>query len=72
MNTRPVVLALSFFLFALFAGPSFAQDKEALKKDLTAVIALQGLPAARWLTSRYLPTTTTLRRARTETSITCT
>jgi hypothetical protein len=42
-----VVLALSFFLFALFAGPSSAQDKqdkEALKKDLTAVIALQGLP----------------------------
>ena len=24
--------------------PSFAQDEEALKKDLTAVIALQGLP----------------------------
>ena len=47
MNTRPVVLALSFFLFALFAGPSSAQDKqdkEALKKDLTAVIALQGMP----------------------------
>ena len=44
MNKRPVVLALSFFLFALFAGPSSAQDKEALKKDLTAVIALQGLP----------------------------
>ena len=47
MNTRPVVLALLFFLFALFAGPSSAQDKqdkEALKKDLTAVIALQGLP----------------------------
>ncbi len=44
MNKHPVVLALSFSLFAFFAGPSFAQDKEALKKDLTAVIALQGLP----------------------------
>jgi hypothetical protein len=44
MNTRTVVLALSLFLFAFFAGPSFAQDDEALKKDLTAVIALQGLP----------------------------
>jgi hypothetical protein len=29
---------------ALFAGPSFAQEDEALKKDLTAVIALHGLP----------------------------
>ena len=47
MNKRPIVLALSLFLFALVAGPSSAQDKqdkEALKKDLTAVIALQGLP----------------------------
>ena len=44
MNTRTVVLAFSLFLFAFFAGPSFAQDDEALKKDLTAVIALQGLP----------------------------
>ena len=44
MNTRPVVLALSFFVFELVAGPSSAQDKAALKKELTAVIALQGLP----------------------------
>jgi len=29
---------------ALFAVPSFAVNDEALKKDLTAVIALQGLP----------------------------
>ena len=29
---------------AFFAVPSFAADDEALKKDLTAVIALQGLP----------------------------
>lgn len=29
---------------ALFAGPSVAQEDEALKKDLTAVIALHGFP----------------------------
>ena len=44
MNQRTAVLALSIFVLALFAMPSFAQDEEALKKDLTAVIALQGLP----------------------------
>ena len=44
MNKRTVVLAQSLFMLALFAVPSFAQDDEALKKDLTAVIALQGLP----------------------------
>ena len=44
MNTRIVVLAHSLFVAALFAVPSFAADEEALKKDLTAVIALQGLP----------------------------
>ena len=44
MNKRTVVLAQSLFVLALFAVPSFAQDEEALKKDLTAVVALQGLP----------------------------
>ena len=44
MNKRTVVLAQSLFALALVAVPSFAQDEEALKKDLTAVIALQGLP----------------------------
>ena len=39
-----VVFAQSLFVAALFAMPSFAADDEALKKDLTAVIALQGLP----------------------------
>ena len=43
MNTRTVVLA-PFLVAAFFAVPSFAADDEALKKDLTAVIALQGLP----------------------------
>jgi len=44
MNTRTVVLAQSLLVAALVAVPSFAADDEALKKDLTAVIALQGLP----------------------------
>ena len=44
MTTRTVVLAQSLFVLALFAAPSDAADDEALKKDLTAVIALHGLP----------------------------
>lgn len=44
MNRRTVVLAQSLFVVAFFAVPSVAADDEALKKDLTAVIALQGLP----------------------------
>ena len=44
MNKRIVALTQSIILAALFAVPSLAADDEALKKDLTAVIALQGLP----------------------------
>ena len=44
MSKRLTRLAYSLFLVTFFAAPSFAQDNEALKKDLTAVIALQGLP----------------------------
>jgi hypothetical protein len=44
MNRRTVVLAQSLLVAAFFAVPSFAADDEALKKDLTAVIALHGLP----------------------------
>ena len=44
MNTRTMALAQSLVAAALFAVPSFADDDEALKKDLTAVIALHGLP----------------------------
>ena len=44
MNKRTVALIQSLFMAALFAVPSFAVEDEALKKDLTAVIALQGLP----------------------------
>ena len=41
---RIVVLSQLLFALALFAAPLFAADDETLKKDLTAVIALQGLP----------------------------
>jgi len=44
MNRRTAVLVQSLAVLALFAVPSRAQDEEALKTDLMAVIALQGLP----------------------------
>ena len=44
MNKRTLVVAHLLFAAAFFAVPSFAADDEAVKKDLTAVIALQGLP----------------------------
>jgi hypothetical protein len=45
MNKRIVALTQSLFLTAFLAVPLFAAaDDEALKKDLTAVIALQGFP----------------------------
>ena len=44
MNKRIRALTQWLFLAACFALPSFAADDQALKKDLTAVIALQGLP----------------------------
>ena len=44
MNALTVALAQSLVVAAFFAVPSFADDDEALKKDLTAVIALHGLP----------------------------
>ena len=50
MNKRSVVLAQSLFVLVLFGVPSFAQDEDALKKDLTAVIALQGLPCGEVVT----------------------
>ena len=44
MNRRIVVLAQSLLVAACVAVPSFAADDEELKKDMAAVIALQGLP----------------------------
>jgi hypothetical protein len=50
MNKLNRLFAPSILLAALFAVPSFAADDEALKKDLTAVIALQGLPCVQVVT----------------------
>jgi hypothetical protein len=44
MNKRIAVLAQSLLVAVFLAAPSFAADEEALKKDMTSVIALQGLP----------------------------
>jgi len=44
MNRLTVAFAHAVVVTAFCAVPSFAQDDAALKKDLTAVIALHGLP----------------------------
>ena len=44
MLNRTAVIAQSLLVAAFFVVPSFAADDEALKKDMTSVIALQGLP----------------------------
>lgn len=44
MNTRTVVLAQALLVAAFLVAPVSAADEEELKKDLTSVIALQGLP----------------------------
>jgi len=43
MNKLNAVLARSLLVAAFFATPSFAADDEALKKDMMAVISLQGM-----------------------------
>jgi hypothetical protein len=53
MNKLNRVFVPSILLTAIFAVPSFAifaMDDEALRKDLTAVIALQGLPCVQVVT----------------------
>jgi len=44
MSTRVKRWVLIIVTATLFAGPSMAADDAAVLKDLTAVIALQGLP----------------------------
>ena len=44
MTIRTAVLAQSLLVAAFFAVPSLAANDEELKKDMTSVIALQGLP----------------------------
>ncbi len=50
MNRYTARFAHSLFVLTLLAAPAFAQDDETLKKDLTAVIALQGLPCGEVVT----------------------
>ena len=54
MNKRIVALTQSLFLTAFFAVSSSAAEDEALKKDLTAVIALQGLPCGQVVSVKTL------------------
>jgi hypothetical protein len=44
MTRRSAILVRAFVIATLLAVPVTAQDDEELKKDLTAVIALHGLP----------------------------
>jgi hypothetical protein len=44
MNTLTMVMAVAMVVSAFPALPAFAADDAALMKDLTAVIALHGLP----------------------------
>ena len=44
MNKRLPGWALTISIVALSAAPSLAADDAATRKDLTSVIALQGLP----------------------------
>ena len=44
MRQRMTCWALTVSMTALFAAPSLAADDAATRKDLMAVIALQGLP----------------------------
>ena len=54
MKRPAVALARSLVVALCVAPPSFADDQEALKKDLTAVIALHGLPCGQVIAARVL------------------
>ena len=55
MNKLTMVLVPLFVVAASLAVPSYAgDDEEALKKDLTAVIALHGLPCGGVVAVRVL------------------
>ena len=55
MTTRSIALAPSLFVLACLVTPAAAQqDNEALKKDLTAVIALQGQPCGEVVSATVL------------------
>lgn len=50
MTSPPFLLATGLLVVASLATPMAAADDEALKKDLTAVIALHGLPCGQVVT----------------------
>jgi hypothetical protein len=54
MNTLTAAWAQSLVMATFLAVPSLADDEEALKKDLTAVIALHGLPCGQVVTVKVL------------------
>ena len=54
MNRFTLALAGSLVLAAFFAVPSLAADDEELKKDLSAVIALNGLPCGKVVAVKVL------------------
>jgi len=55
MTTRVIALASSVCVLACLVTPAAAQqDNEALKKDLTAVIALQGQPCGEVVSATVL------------------
>jgi len=55
MSKLTVALVQLLVVAAFFAVPSFADDdQEALKKDLTAVIALHGLPCGQVVAVKVL------------------
>jgi hypothetical protein len=55
MTTRRIALAHSLLWLACLATPVFAQKSDAeLRKDLTAVIALQGLPCGEVVSAAVL------------------
>ena len=54
MNKLMVLLTQSLVVTGFLLVPSSAQDDEALKKDLTAVIALHGLPCGEVVSVKVL------------------
>ena len=54
MNRLTQALTAALVVAAFFAVPSRAADDEALKKDLTAVIALNGMPCGKVVAVKVL------------------
>jgi hypothetical protein len=54
MTRLTTSLTLLLVSAAVLAAPCFAQDEEALKKDLTAVIALHGKPCGQVIAVKVL------------------